>query len=237
MRPNTRRAFTLIELLVVIAIIAILAAILFPVFAQARDAARKTSCLSNQKQVGTGILMYLQDYEEVYPTIDVGAYLVLIQPYVKNLDVWRCPSGSGNYTVGNRAITGASGSWGVVRTGMVANADVFGGWGGTPGRSSVVVDSPATTVLLVDADYNPSTLNGQIAVTSSNTGMVRGWYTRWTGASPLSGNSRLGAKHAHGGNFLFADGHSKWQKQPPSDCANWLPGSTRGSLFSNTTCY
>src|SRR6478672_6965972 len=59
--------FTLIELLVVIAIIAILAAILFPVFAQAREKARQTSCLSNQKQIGTGIMMYVQDYDEKYP--------------------------------------------------------------------------------------------------------------------------------------------------------------------------
>src|SRR6478752_2704274 len=61
-------AFTLIELLVVIAIIAILAAILFPVFAQARDQARKTTCLSNMKQLGLGVMMYLQDYDELFPT-------------------------------------------------------------------------------------------------------------------------------------------------------------------------
>jgi len=63
-----RRGFTLIELLVVIAIIAILAAILFPVFAQARDQARKTTCLSNMKQLGLGVMMYLQDYDELFPT-------------------------------------------------------------------------------------------------------------------------------------------------------------------------
>src|SRR5438067_275349 len=63
----TRRGFTLIELLVVIAIIAILAAILFPVFAQARESARMTSCLSNLRQIGTGTLMYIQDYDELYP--------------------------------------------------------------------------------------------------------------------------------------------------------------------------
>jgi prepilin-type N-terminal cleavage/methylation domain-containing protein/prepilin-type processing-associated H-X9-DG protein len=67
MRPSNRRGFTLIELLVVIAIIAILAAILFPVFAQAREKARQTSCLSNSKQMGTGIAMYVQDYDETFP--------------------------------------------------------------------------------------------------------------------------------------------------------------------------
>jgi prepilin-type N-terminal cleavage/methylation domain-containing protein/prepilin-type processing-associated H-X9-DG protein len=64
---KARRAFTLIELLVVIAIIAILAAILFPVFAQAREKARQTSCLSNIKQIGTAMMMYVQDYDETYP--------------------------------------------------------------------------------------------------------------------------------------------------------------------------
>src|SRR5438046_982945 len=67
-RPHgPERGFTLIELLVVIAIIAILAAILFPVFAQARDKARTTSCLSNGKQLGTALMMYAQDYDETYP--------------------------------------------------------------------------------------------------------------------------------------------------------------------------
>src|SRR5690242_21003145 len=65
--PSGKRGFTLIELLVVIAIIAILAAILFPVFAQAREKARATSCLSNLKQIGTGCMMYIQDYDETYP--------------------------------------------------------------------------------------------------------------------------------------------------------------------------
>jgi prepilin-type N-terminal cleavage/methylation domain-containing protein len=69
MKHRVSRAFTLIELLVVIAIIAILAAILFPVFAQARERARMSVCLSNTRQIGTGMMMYVQDYDETYPYI------------------------------------------------------------------------------------------------------------------------------------------------------------------------
>jgi prepilin-type N-terminal cleavage/methylation domain-containing protein len=116
-----RRGFTLIELLVVIAIIAILAAILFPVFARARDAARKASCQSNLKQIGTAMLMYVQDYDETFPngpaiagTADGGivhngwGWMVdsgnraavpskiylrdIMNPYIKNNQVWRCAS-------------------------------------------------------------------------------------------------------------------------------------------------
>jgi prepilin-type N-terminal cleavage/methylation domain-containing protein/prepilin-type processing-associated H-X9-DG protein len=91
------RAFTLIELLVVIAIIAILAAILFPVFAQARESARKSSCQSNLKQLSTAVLMYKQDYDERYPRDAWGVnnadpWWVLVQPYIKNGGVIDCPS-------------------------------------------------------------------------------------------------------------------------------------------------
>jgi prepilin-type N-terminal cleavage/methylation domain-containing protein/prepilin-type processing-associated H-X9-DG protein len=100
---KNNRGFTLIELLVVIAIIAILAAILFPVFAQARDKARSASCLSNTKQMGLGITMYAQDYDETYPqaywyTNDFNGadgynqWSGMIQPYVKNTAVFVCPS-------------------------------------------------------------------------------------------------------------------------------------------------
>jgi prepilin-type N-terminal cleavage/methylation domain len=94
---NKQRAFTLIELLVVIAIIAILAAILFPVFAQAREKARQASCSSNLKQIGTAIAMYVQDYEETYPPgMDAcwtRAWPSMVEPYVKNIEVFSCPSG------------------------------------------------------------------------------------------------------------------------------------------------
>jgi prepilin-type N-terminal cleavage/methylation domain-containing protein/prepilin-type processing-associated H-X9-DG protein len=104
-----RRGFTLIELLVVIAIIAILAAILFPVFAQAREKARQVACLSNMKQITHAALMYAQDYDgcQVPMQLDSDAnpkgspferqynWVVLLMPYVKNRDVFSCPSNPG----------------------------------------------------------------------------------------------------------------------------------------------
>ena len=96
---RVKKAFTLIELLVVIAIIAILAAILFPVFAQAREKARQTACLSNTKQIGLGIYQYVQDYDEVLPMggwgngpTYGGRWFRDIYPYVKNVGVYTCPS-------------------------------------------------------------------------------------------------------------------------------------------------
>ena len=96
-----KRGFTLIELLVVIAIIAILAAILFPVFARARESARTSSCLSNVRQIATGIMMYIQDYDETYPAAtnisrafntQWPQLRTIVQPYVKNDKIWFCPS-------------------------------------------------------------------------------------------------------------------------------------------------
>jgi prepilin-type N-terminal cleavage/methylation domain-containing protein/prepilin-type processing-associated H-X9-DG protein len=105
-RHSNKRGFTLIELLVVIAIIAILAAILFPVFAKAREAARKTACINNLKQLGTGIMMYAQDYDETMPSANFGglgatptyasygwSYIfVILEPYLKNQGILACPS-------------------------------------------------------------------------------------------------------------------------------------------------
>jgi prepilin-type N-terminal cleavage/methylation domain-containing protein/prepilin-type processing-associated H-X9-DG protein len=101
MPVSRRKAFTLIELLVVIAIIAILAAILFPVFAQARDKARSAACLSNMKQVGNALMMYMQDYDEKttwfyhtrsHPDVMGRYWYYPLHPYTKNWQVFICPS-------------------------------------------------------------------------------------------------------------------------------------------------
>src|SRR5579862_9622044 len=105
-RSPFRRGFTLIELLVVIAIIAILAAILFPVFAQAREKARQSSCASNEKQLGLAVIQYVQDFDETLPLADFQNYWgdcssnandsvswrTVIYPYVKSTGVYLCPS-------------------------------------------------------------------------------------------------------------------------------------------------
>jgi prepilin-type N-terminal cleavage/methylation domain-containing protein/prepilin-type processing-associated H-X9-DG protein len=96
-RPG-HRGFTLVELLVVIAIIAILAAILFPVFAQAREKARQTTCLSNLRQIGAAAQMYAQEYDERLPGTELGEmgaeyhWIEMLAPYTKNRDIFNCPS-------------------------------------------------------------------------------------------------------------------------------------------------
>jgi prepilin-type N-terminal cleavage/methylation domain-containing protein/prepilin-type processing-associated H-X9-DG protein len=175
-------AFTLIELLVVIAIIAILAAILFPVFAQAREKARAISCLSNEKQIGLGILQYQEDYDEKNPgglnPYGSGAgYAGQIYPYVKSTQVFLCPDDTGETKSGwNAATQSASGTGGPFRAsslGVNSNAGLPNP-NGQPNGCSGYGDSypiakynaPASTILLfevtnstnynVDDETNPN---------------------------------------------------------------------------------
>lgn len=131
------KAFTLIELLVVIAIIAILAAILFPVFAQAKQAAKKTQALSNSKQLGLGIQMYLGDYDDEFPVAFDAATWVgndlwqqKVQPYIKNVGIFFSPADS---QAGK--VNGAVGSWAGVLTSYAANG-YYGNWCCAPNWNS-----------------------------------------------------------------------------------------------------
>ncbi len=194
-----RKGFTLIELLVVIAIIAILAAILFPVFAKAREKARQSSCSSNTKQIMLGVLQYAQDYDETLPyasTWFLGDgtrqdWWRFLAPYCKNDQMFQCPSYKG--------VTQGYG-WNYQNFGYLSNAGAFSsGQGTTLGK--VVV--PATTILVGD---NPdSTMYG--AGTIYIYGPLQ--YDPGTPAV-LATPGNDSARHNGGGNYGFCDGHVKW---------------------------
>ncbi|HZO89261.1 MAG TPA: prepilin-type N-terminal cleavage/methylation domain-containing protein [Chthonomonadaceae bacterium] len=168
---RVRAGFTLIELLVVIAIIAILAAILFPVFAQAREKARAISCLSNAKQSGLAFAMYVQDYDETTPKMGFGTdWWTAIYPYTKNLDLYYCPDrNEGNQTTcpdggGCLTLTRYSGfgyNWGPIgwRGGGLLKAQIEDpqrpGHSMIPGISLASIQFPAGTFAFGDSYDTP----------------------------------------------------------------------------------
>ena len=224
-----RRGFTLIELLVVIAIIAILAAILFPVFAKAREKARQTSCLSNLKQLGLGMLMYAQDYDEMFSRLDFGwkggAYGVdavvpgapdfnwhstygyksswcdKIYPYVKNVQIFRCPSQGSTVCMGvDYGLPSYYASSAGVMTTFFGTSIAMGS-----------LKSPAQTMMITDKSGG----NPQYVM---------------SGSYPM-----CAARHNDGGNVAFCDGHAKWLKF--SDSQLLPPWPTRHDYGTTSKYY
>lgn len=157
-----RKGFTLIELLVVIAIIAILAAILFPVFAQARDKARQMACLSNTKQIALAIYQYAQDYDEVLPVYGAnaqgrGRWQFQLLPYTKNVQIYNCPNVPTNRWVaptGSALGTSDRGGYG---WNLALGADASGTGGNVaiaPGYALASIAKPAETIIVGDTGFN-----------------------------------------------------------------------------------
>ena len=191
-----RRGFTLIELLVVIAIIAILAAILFPVFSRAREKARQASCQSNLKQLALAVLMYNQDYDETYapfayanPMIYTAFQMVL--PYMKNDQILVCPSLS--YYLG----------YGVNWRHVICYATEDSSLGKNVKLGSI--EKPAETLVMVDS-HNGTTGEG-------SSGYAAVYCPHCYSTPPYSlVNWAVSSRHNEGANVMFLDGHSKWMK-------------------------
>jgi prepilin-type N-terminal cleavage/methylation domain-containing protein/prepilin-type processing-associated H-X9-DG protein len=215
-------AFTLIELLVVIAIIAILAAILFPVFAQARESARKTTCLSNLKQLGMGMIMYTGDYDDqavpwnlrlnnknLYDPYGVSlSWDRLILPYLKSEGVFACPSDTGS----TRAVLP---HYGLVIRSYTYPGNIGGGWcNWTPPRAMASITQPSLTVMLIERD---------------NCGTVdKGGQWEW--CSVNDNESEMAWRHTGQSNVLYADGHARtapWANDPSKKGS----GGDRSALY------
>jgi prepilin-type N-terminal cleavage/methylation domain-containing protein/prepilin-type processing-associated H-X9-DG protein len=217
-RPGN--AFTLIELLVVIAIIAILAAILFPVFARARENARRASCMSNLKQMGIGMMMYVQDYDETFPSrysVNNGVteyWWMLLQPYTKSKQLFRCPSTPIQFKDTNAGT--ANGSYG-------GNFQVMGN-PADPRIKLATIQNSATIYLMMDwGTYYAMPVYAQTSGGSYDylPGMGEGGGNCGAMLVPANQNAEwypgnyqdcIGGRHFGGVNVTFTDGHVKWIK-------------------------
>ncbi|HEX9997482.1 MAG TPA: DUF1559 domain-containing protein [Abditibacterium sp.] len=181
--------FTLIELLVVIAIIAILAAILFPVFGRARENARRSSCQSNLKQIALGIKQYTQDYDERFPNIPTvvpdaenPGWAYAIQPYLKSEQIFQCPS--------DTAAPPTLGTL-VLRAGVAGFSDFYI-------NGNLAVNNAGAGVSEAALNFSANTImNGEGTSGSANFQQQQ---------NPSAGQAR----HLEGANYSFADGHVKW---------------------------
>jgi len=230
---TSRRGFTLIELLVVIAIIAILAAILFPVFAKAREKARQSTCLNNIKQLTTGLLMYVQDYDEtIMPlpyapnptqapvltdqglksgTTDIFTWYDMIYPYVKNGEMYCCPTWRKKLIHNGPPNT------------PYCNYTTYGMWIGAYGLYTGLINSSGTGLGLGECTHPATTVclgEGYSAcMPIIDKGDPLGDRFGW--------NMALGVRHNDGLNVSFLDGHAKWFKLGQLR-ANW---SEYGSIY------
>lgn len=204
-----RRGFTLIELLVVIAIIAILASILFPVFARAREKARQSSCLSNVKQIMLGVTMYSQDYDETYVSLWVDAdgstdqspgdytWRTAVLPYIKNTQIFQCPSKKMTTAFNGGMDYGYNSGYGLNAVHWVTGNP-------TPpyGQSDAAVAFPAECIFL-----------GEV---------VEGAFSFANDGSNVHGflrNDEASKRHNDGSLYGYCDGHAKWQKPTNVRCA------------------
>ena len=233
MHGKSNRGFTLIELLVVIAIIAILAAILFPVFARAREKARQASCASNVKQLMLGLSMYVQDYDEKTCGMRMGygngsggdvcgwgiSWCDMIQPYIKNYQLFACPSNAVN------ALTPPGGvayftSYGYSSGSGGSSAGGCGDIGYNNANPPLTVSlaqftSPASTPKIMDCVHYSMRPPG---------GGMCGANPNWSKATDLTvaGGRCNGALAIHNGglNVGFMDGHVKWMSAQNLQMAN-----------------
>jgi len=229
-QKSSRTAFTLIELLVVIAIIAILASILFPVFARARENARRASCMSNLKQIGLGIMMYTQDYDEKLPKNAVvdGASVPfesnasysgathlwwhMIYPYVKNTQVFVCPS-SGSTWIGDYYPKNSK-SQSYASYGYNTNM--------SPGLSIAAIPQVAMTPFLADSTYYLMNADTYCQANSISYGLTPECTSANSRAS--ENNDPPNALHLDTFNMLFTDGHVKSEK-----LNNWITANAKAS--------
>lgn len=234
------RGFTLIELLVVVAIIGILAAILFPVFARARENARRSSCQSNLKQIGLGLMQYVQDYDEQMAPLDALPYGVWrkhpferMEPYLKNSQVFKCPSDPTTAADTNAMLIMGAQNTLTVLSSYGINAD-RGPIAGTSARWGVFglnfpvaiadIPSPAETIMASEkrgSDFPPGDPEGLLNDSLN---------TPTTGYS-VDATGTVSTRHFEGANYIFCDGHVKWFKRRYANFDATGANATRNGAF------